>query len=186
MTAQPRSRSGGTTANATPRSSENTLLLTLILIGRHSAAQSDPSDSVVVKSVAILGLFLGDQSVEEPRQFYVGDELSLHGNGLAVHGCLHRAVDDIEDLLFVFRFHGSLILNTAKMIGADFVAVDMTHANHLTISIMAMVADEERSTISAHEGHFRRSPQRPQSRGRVDAWSATQLARVLERGKAAA
>jgi DNA invertase Pin-like site-specific DNA recombinase len=33
--------------------------------------------------------------------------------------------------------------------GVDFVAVDMPHANRLTVGIMALVADEERRTISA-------------------------------------
>jgi DNA invertase Pin-like site-specific DNA recombinase len=33
--------------------------------------------------------------------------------------------------------------------GVDFIAVDMPHANRLTIGIMAMVADEERRAISA-------------------------------------
>lgn len=32
--------------------------------------------------------------------------------------------------------------------GVDFVAADMPHANHLTVGIMAMVADEERHMIS--------------------------------------
>lgn len=66
----------------------------------------------------------------------------------ALRACrVHRATLVISKLDRLSRdAHFLLGLDKA---GVDFVAVDMPHANRLTVGIMAMVADEERRMISS-------------------------------------